>query len=101
MEATKATKSCKIEGCKKSYRAKGYCSIHFQKWRRGELKEKARFKTCGEENCKKPMYRFGICETHYQTWMTSRKPAEAAPAPAVETPAVAAVDIAPEAKTEA
>ena len=42
---------CKVEGCKRTYRAKGYCNVHYKKWRRGELEAKPRYKTCCEENC--------------------------------------------------
>lgn len=30
-------KRCKIEGCKRPYRAKGYCNVHYKQWRRGSL----------------------------------------------------------------
>lgn len=56
--------NCQVEGCKRPYRAKGYCQIHFRKWRRGGLPKKPRYKTCGEENCYKPLYRFGWCQSH-------------------------------------
>jgi hypothetical protein len=32
-------KSCKVENCKRPYRAKGYCWFHYAKWRRGDLKK--------------------------------------------------------------
>ncbi len=68
---------CKIEGCKRPYRAKGYCTVHYQKWRRGELEAKPRYKTCNEENCNKPLYRKGYCEQHYSAWSVSKKGGEA------------------------
>ena len=83
------TKACKIEGCKKPYRAKGFCSVHFKKWRAGELEGyKTRYKICGEEECKVPMFKAGYCEKHYQAWIASKKDAPAtAEAPAAEAPA--------------
>lgn len=57
--------ACSVEGCKRAYRAKGYCNVHFNKWRRGELAKKPRYKICGEENCHKPMVAWGLCQTHY------------------------------------
>jgi len=36
-------KSCKIKGCKRTYRAKGYCTAHYKKWRNGEY-GRARYK---------------------------------------------------------
>lgn len=93
MAETQATteKKCKIENCKRPYRAKGYCNIHFRKWRRGELEKKPRYKICGEEKCKAPLFRAGYCEKHYEAWVASRKgedkgPDASASAPATETP---------------
>lgn len=77
------SKTCKAEGCKRVYRAKGYCTVHFHKWRRGEMPKKSRYKICGEENCRKPLFRFGLCETHYSEWMNPKqeeKPAQPPPA---------------------
>ena len=62
---TATSKSCKVEGCKRPYRAKGYCVTHFKKWRSGEMPKKTRYKTCSAENCRKPLFRFGRCEAHY------------------------------------
>ncbi len=90
---TVETKKCKVEGCKRVYRAKGYCNVHFHKWRRGEMPVKARYKICGEENCCKPLFQFGMCQEHHAAWIASKKEmpaAVAAPkAPAAEAPAAA------------
>lgn len=59
-------KKCKMKGCKRPYRAKGYCNVHYKKWRRGEL-GKSRYKTCSEEGCKGKAHRWGYCETHYNS----------------------------------
>lgn len=79
-------RSCKIKDCKRPYRAKGYCNVHFRKWRQGELEAKPRYKICGEENCRKPMYRKGYCEQHYSAWSASKKAAPAKVAPSLSTP---------------
>ncbi len=80
-------KKCKIAGCKRPYRAKGYCTVHYNKWRKGELEsKKGRYKICGEENCKKPSYKKGMCEQHYGAWSASKKKNAGAEAPAA-TPA--------------
>lgn len=34
---SRAEKRCSIEGCRRPYKAKGYCIVHYQKWRKGEL----------------------------------------------------------------
>jgi chromosome segregation ATPase len=33
----KAEKVCKVEGCTRPHRARGYCARHYQQWRRGTL----------------------------------------------------------------
>lgn len=93
MEArTETTKSCCMKDCKRPYRAKGYCNIHYKKWRRGELEAKPRYRICGEENCKKPTFKGGMCEQHHSAWSASKKgvtPEAPAAAPAAAPEAVA------------
>lgn len=57
---------CTKEGCKRPYRAKGYCNVHYKAWRRGEMEEHtARYKVCTKEGCKKPRAAQGsLCEEH-------------------------------------
>lgn len=79
-------KSCKVKGCKRPYRAKGYCNVHYKKWRLGEL-PKGRFGTCNygvnklkrgeKKECLKPVFQRGLCEEHYQAKFAKNKPAEA------------------------
>lgn len=80
-------KTCSVKDCKRPYRAKGWCNVHFHKWRRGELDVKPRYKICGEENCRKPLFKKGFCEAHYSAWSASKKgtgqPAAVPVAPAV------------------
>lgn len=87
MEET--TQHCKMEGCKRPYRAKGYCQVHYRKWRNGELK-KPRYKTCNAAGCHKPMTQAGLCETHYkEAWGLNKGEGaakEEAVAPAAEAP---------------
>ena len=82
--------TCKTEGCKRSVRSKGWCNVHFKKWRKGELDKKPRYKICKEEKCNKPMYRRGQCEQHYDAWLAEKKKSQEGPA----------VETAPEVKTE-
>ncbi len=57
---------CSKEGCKRPYRAKGYCVTHYKQWRQGALEgHKSRYKTCMKDACRKP--RAGgtaFCEEH-------------------------------------
>lgn len=84
-------KKCSVANCKRPYRSKGYCDVHFRKWRAGEIEgHKTRYKTCKEENCKKPMFKKGMCEQHFGAWAASKKGGQAeaaasAPAPAEGT----------------
>ena len=32
-----AARACKVDGCSKKLRAKGFCAAHYQQWRRGTL----------------------------------------------------------------
>ena len=65
-------KKCKIKGCKRPYRAKGYCTVHYNKWRKGEL-PKPRYKICSAEDCRKPMVRWGLCEEHFEASLKRNK----------------------------
>ena len=85
-KATKGTVApsehkCSKEGCKRPYRAKGYCVTHYKMWRRGEMEgHKARYKTCSKEGCKKPSGAWGLCDEHRGG--AKAEGGEAAPAPA-------------------
>jgi hypothetical protein len=54
---------CKIDGCKRVYRAKGYCTAHYQKWRKGAFGAK-RYKICVSEGCRKQRSLGSHCEAH-------------------------------------
>lgn len=77
--------SCKVGGCKREYRAKGYCRAHYRKWRRGEL-GKPRYKRCGALNCTEAMVinRHGYCEAHFQQYYVKGEKPAVAPPPAKE-----------------
>jgi hypothetical protein len=69
---------CGVEGCKRPYRAKGYCVTHYKLWRRGEVEgHKARYHICSKEACKKAAGRYGFCDEHRPASKTA--PAAAAP----------------------
>ncbi len=86
-------KKCKIKDCKRPYRAKGYCNVHYKSWRKGEYGKK-RYKTCSTEGCRKPMVKKGMCEQHYGAWSASKK---GGPAGAPEAPTPAAAPASPSA----
>ena len=80
LQAKAADRHCKIDKCKRTYRAKGYCNTHYAKWRQGAFGV-ARYKTCVANDCKKPMMlnRHGYCEEHFQSYYVKGVAAAAAP----------------------
>jgi len=70
-------KACGIEGCKRPYRAKGYCYFHFKKWRQGELPH-GRYRTCSKPDCRSKAVRHGLCEKHEAETYGKAVPAESA-----------------------
>lgn len=70
---------CRSAKCKRAIRAKGYCRIHYKKWRRGEL-PKPRYTRCHKEGCKKPMGLRGLCDAHRTGGEAAAPVAAAAPA---------------------
>lgn len=87
-------KRCTVKACKREYKAKGYCRVHYKKWRHGEYGQ-ARYKSCGDLSCFKPMVanRHGYCEGHYQNYyvkgMEISKTAPEAAKPAADEKAAA------------
>ena len=75
--------TCKIQSCKRAYRAKGYCGFHYKEWRHGKFGV-ARYKPCKDNGCFKPMglSRHGYCEEHFQSYYVKGVEHAKAPAPA-------------------
>ncbi len=73
--------ACKVQGCKRPYRAKGYCFFHYGQWRAGDL-PKARYDSCIAEKCTKKQFKAGLCQTHYNESIGKKEAAPAAPPPA-------------------
>ena len=57
------TRACRIAKCKRPYRAKGYCNVHYREWRHGQH-PKARYKICTKEACRKPRVKGSLCAEH-------------------------------------
>lgn len=62
---TETKKSCRVDKCQRPYRAKGYCRVHYKKWRRSGLPH-SRYKTCVTEGCHKKIHLKTLCEEHYK-----------------------------------
>jgi hypothetical protein len=83
-------KTCRVQGCKRAYRAKGYCFFHYKKWRREELQgASGRYGTCSKPDCRKKVFAHGLCQEHHDAWKKSRKGANLARAAAEAAPAAA------------
>lgn len=77
---------CSVEGCKKEYRAKGYCDRHYKAWKSGELGH-ARYKICETPACKKKRAAQGaMCEEHAKKAPVAEAKVVATAAAPVETP---------------
>jgi hypothetical protein len=59
-------KHCRIARCKRPYRAKGYCNVHYREWRHGKH-PKRRYKICTKEACRKPRAKGSLCAEHAGT----------------------------------
>ncbi len=66
-----AERRCRMKGCKRPYRAKSYCNVHYKRWRQGKL-GKARYKICSKEECLQKRHQAGLCEAHFKEWRASR-----------------------------
>ena len=62
---------CSVEGCEKKVLARGWCSLHYERWRvRGDpLVGAAKVRgVCSVPECSKPHASRGYCATHYKRW---------------------------------
>jgi len=85
--------TCKLDGCEKDVRGKGYCDRHYRAWRRGKL-PKPRYSSCNTADCHKPIHLRGVCAEHFQATYVKTKPAQAQ-APAESGDAAAVTEAAP------
>jgi hypothetical protein len=69
--------TCKVDGCEKDVRGKGYCDRHYRAWRKGKL-GKARYRSCNTGGCSRPATRRGLCSEHFASAYAKAKAAEAA-----------------------
>lgn len=64
--APDGVKRCRIAKCKRPYRAKSYCNVHYREWRHGK-QPKSRYKICTKEGCRKPRAKGSLCAEHSGT----------------------------------
>lgn len=69
---------CKIEGCNKDLIAKGFCSKHYNRFKKhGDplyIKEVQKGKPCTIDGCDRPIIGKGWCSLHYGRWRRNGDP---------------------------
>jgi hypothetical protein len=64
-QKSRAEQKCTAANCKRPYRAKGYCAVHYRKWRHAEIEgHKTRYKICTKEGCLKARAKGSLCAEH-------------------------------------
>lgn len=71
--------TCSVDGCDREVTAKGMCSLHWQRDRRGIpvtalVKNRNAGKPCAFADCEKPSRKRGWCVGHYTRWLQHGDP---------------------------
>lgn len=64
-------KTCTIQGCNNSHRAKGFCGKHYKQWRKerlGETVSRDGSQGCKVAGCESKHEAVGFCSKHYKRW---------------------------------
>lgn len=83
---TNVGKSCSVEDCAKPARTRGWCSMHYERWRVTNTKTVPKTpEPCSIEGCDKPTDARGWCGMHWQRWRKHGDPlALKEPTPVIE-----------------
>ncbi len=77
-------KLCSVKGCENTYDAKGFCGMHYMRFRRygDPLRETPPFLNprCSIEGCLKPALARHWCSAHYKRWQDHGNPIGGEPA---------------------
>jgi 5-methylcytosine-specific restriction endonuclease McrA len=78
------SKQCIAEGCEKPVSARGWCSIHYERWRRGasanaSIRPYGTKGICLADGCEKPATHKSWCLLHYARWRKHGDPLIAQP----------------------
>lgn len=75
-----ADRTCSIDGCDRTYLARGFCSMHHQRWRRGQDLDPAPIRDhrgpdiCTIDDCDRDVKARGWCSLHYERWYVHGDP---------------------------
>lgn len=67
---------CTIEGCDRALIARGWCSMHYQRWKNhGDPEAPGRERRyCTVEECERPRFGHWYCQLHYDRWREHGNP---------------------------
>lgn len=71
MTPEKAARACDSPGCERKHEARGYCSMHYQRFKQTPEFAAA---ACSMPDCNSPSHSRGWCRAHYQRWRTTGDP---------------------------
>ena len=74
-----ADRICSVDACEKSTVARGWCTMHYQRWKLtgdpGSAKSKRDAdRTCSVDGCTSRAQARGWCDLHYRRWLVHRDP---------------------------
>lgn len=62
-------RTCAVEGCSSSARARGWCNKHYSRWQKyGDPLGAYRRPTCSVQGCETVARARGLCDKHHQKW---------------------------------
>lgn len=74
----KERRLCSLDGCVRPHASKGYCIIHYLRWRRtgdpGTVEVGVLRRGCGVDECEEPHYAKGWCVKHYERVKSNGSP---------------------------
>lgn len=62
-----AERNCSIDGCERRVVGRGWCKLHWTRWRKhGDPNYVRPERACSTDGCESPHYARGLCDRHYQ-----------------------------------